>query len=383
MKKMNNKQLNIAMFGHKRIPSREGGVEVVVEEICTRMVKRGNKVTCYNRKGHHVSGIEYDIDPVENYEGIKLKTVPTIEKRGIAALTSSFFSALCCAIGKYDVVHIHAEGPAFFCWLPRLFGKKVIVTIHGLDWAREKWSTGVGAKFIRLGERAAVRYADDIIVLSKSVQQYFYDTYHRKTCFIPNGVVRPKIVEANLIKEMYSLEKNSYILFLGRLVPEKGIKYLINAFKKVQTDKKLVVAGGVSDTATFAQEIKKMAAEDDRIVFTGFVQGKILEELYSNAYIYTLPSDLEGMPLTLLEAMSYGNCCLVSNIPECMEVVGNMAYKFVKADVKDLTSKIQYLCDNEEIVDKYKNKSADYICEKYCWDSIVEEIETLYRRNLK
>ena len=227
------------MFGQKRIPSREGGVEIVVEELCTRMVAQGHNVTCYNRGGHHVSGSEYDSKRLKEYKGIKLKTVPTIEKKGLAAVSSSFFAALCCAFGKYDVVHIHAEGPAFFTWLPKLFSKKVIVTIHGLDWQREKWKSGFGAKFIHHGEKNAVKYADEIVVLSKGVQDYFKKEYGRETVFIPNGVNRPKIQEAELITKKYSLEKDSYILFLGRLVPEKGIRYLVEAFKNVKTDKKL------------------------------------------------------------------------------------------------------------------------------------------------
>ena len=218
-------------------------------------------------------------------------------------------------------MHIHAEGPAFFCWIPKLFGKRVISTIHGLDWAREKWKFGVGSKFIRQGEKNAVKYADEIIVLSKDVQKYFLETYGRETHFIPNGVNRPEVREAKLITDHFGLEKDSYILFLGRLVPEKGIRYLVEAFKNVKTDKKLVIAGGSSDTDSFMEELKELAKGDDRILFTGFVQGAMLDELYSNAYIYTLPSDLEGMPLSLLEAMSYGNCCLVSDIPECAEVV--------------------------------------------------------------
>ena len=181
-------KLNIAMFGQKRIPSREGGVEIVVEELCTRMVAQGHNVTCYNRGGHHVSGSEYDSKRLKEYKGIKLKTVPTIEKKGLAAVSSSFFAALCCAFGKYDIVHIHAEGPAFFSWLPKMFGKRVVVTIHGIDWQREKWKLGFGSKFIRQGEKNAVKYADEIIVLSKGVQDYFKDTYGRETHFIPNGV---------------------------------------------------------------------------------------------------------------------------------------------------------------------------------------------------
>lgn len=339
------RDLRIAVFGQKRL-SREGGVEIVVKELCTRMAQQGFQVTCYNRSGHHVSGAEYDDIDNTNYEGIRQKCVPTIEKKGLAAVSASAFAALYSAFGKYDVVHIHAEGPAFFSWLPKMFGKRVVVTIHGVDWQREKWQSGFGSKFIRQGEKNAVKYADEIIVLSKGVQDYFKETYGRETHFIPNGVNRPQIRKANLITEKFGLKKDSYILFLGRLVPEKGIRYLVEAFKNVKTDKKLVIAGGSSDTDPFMEELKGLAKDDERILFTGFVQGAMLDELYSNAYIYTLPSDLEGMPLSLLEAMSYGNCCLVSDIPECAEVVEDKALIFKKADVQDLQEKLQDACDH-------------------------------------
>lgn len=372
------RDLRIAVFGQKRL-SREGGVEIVVKELCTRMAQQGCQVTCYNRSGHHVSGAEYDDIDNTNYEGIRQKYVPTIEKKGLAAVSSSFFAALYSAFGRYDVVHIHAEGPAFFCWIPKLFGKRVVNTIHGLDWDREKWHGSVASKFIRGGEKNAVKYADEIIVLSKGVQKYFMETYGRKTHFIPNGVNRPEIREAKLITDKFGLKKDSYILFLGRLVPEKGIRYLVEAFKNVKTDKKLVIAGGSSDTDSFMEELKELAKGDDQILFTGFVQGAMLDELYSNAYIYTLPSDLEGMPLSLLEAMSYGNCCLVSDIPECAEVVEDKALIFKKSDVRDLKEKLQDACDHPERVDAHKKQAADFICKKYNWDEVVKETMKLYR----
>lgn len=371
------KKISIAMFGQKRL-SREGGVEIVVKELCTRMVRNGYSVTCYNRTGHHVSGVEYDDFNEIEQEGLRQKKVPTIEKKGLAAVSASFFAAVCSAFGRYDVVHIHAEGPAFFAWIPKLFGKKVVVTIHGLDWQREKWKAGLGSKFIRQGERNAVKYADGIIVLSKGVQEYFRDTYGRKTFFIPNGVNRPEIRREEFINQKFGLTKDSYILFLGRLVPEKGVQYLIKAFKSVNTEKKLVIAGGSSDTDSFIKELKELARDDQRIIFTGFVQGQILDELYSNAYIYTLPSDLEGMPLSLLEAMSYGNCCLVSDIPECVEVVENKAIIFRKSDVDDLREKLQAACDCWDKVNELKRQAADYICEKYNWDEVVENVIALY-----
>ncbi len=170
-------------------------------------------------------------------------------------------------------------------------------------------------------------------------------------------------------------------MFLGRLVPEKGIRYLVEAFKNVKTDKKLVIAGGSSDTDSFMEELKELAKGDDRILFTGFVQGAMLDELYSNAYIYTLPSDLEGMPLSLLEAMSYGNCCLVSDIPECAEVVEDKALIFKKSDVEGLArKKLQEACDHPEMLMKMKNQAADLICEKYNWDEVVRETMKLYTR---
>ena len=367
----------IAMFGQKRL-SREGGIEIVVKELCTRMAKNGYTVTCYNRSGHHVSGAEYD--KKTEYEGINQKCVPTIEKKGLAAVSSSFFAALYSAFGKYNVVHIHAEGPAFFSWLPKLLGKRVIVTVHGLDWQREKWKSGFGSKFIKQGEKNAVKYADEIIVLSKGVHDYFRNQYGRETRFIPNGVNRPEIRKAELITDKFGLTKDSYILFLGRLVPEKGIRYLVEAFKNVKTEKKLVIAGGSSDTDSFMKELKELAKDNKRIIFTGFVQGQMLEELYSNAYIYTLPSDLEGMPLSLLEAMSYGNCCLVSDIQECTEVVEDKALIFKKSNVQDLQNKLQEACDRTEKVMELKQQAADYICKKYNWDDVVEETLKLYRR---
>lgn len=368
--------LNIAMFGHKRIPSREGGIEVVVDELSTRMVARGNRVTCYNRSGHHVSGSEYDATASDTYKGVRLKRVWTVNKRGLAAMTASVSAAFHAAFGKYDVVHVHAEGPAFMCWLPKLFGKKVIVTIHGLDWARAKWGR-FASWYIRSGEKCAVKYADKIIVLSKAVQAYFQETYGRETVFIPNGVVKPTPRAACEIEKRWGLTTHGYVLYLGRLVPEKGVHYLTEAWKNIDSPMKLVIAGGSSDTMDYMDILKEKAG--DNVIFTGFQQGQILEELYSNAYLYVLPSDLEGMPLSLLEAMSYGNCCLVSSIEECTQVVEDHAVVFEKGNIEDLRDKLQALLDCPDEVRKYRETASEYICEKYNWDDVVDRTLALYR----
>lgn len=377
MKKVEKKQLRVAMLGHKRVPSREGGIEVVVEELATRMAKQGDIVTCYNRSGHHVSGQEYDVKKLKEYNGIRLKYVWTLDKKGLAAMTASVSAAICCAFGRYDVVHFHAEGPCAMLWLPKLFGKKCIATIHGLDHRRAKWGW-FARTYIMLGEKCAVKFADRILVLSEGVQDYFKQKYNRETQFVPNGVSKPQSREADLIVKQFGLKKDEYLLFLGRIVPEKGLRYLVKAFRQVETDKKLVIAGGASDTSGFLDELKELAAGDDRIIFTGFVQGRLLEELYSNCYLYTLPSDLEGMPLSLLEAMSYGNCCLVSDIAECAEVVEDKAAIFPKGDIEGLRKQLQMLCNDRAAVENFKKNAADFICGKYNWDEVVRTTRELY-----
>ena len=372
------KQLNIVMLGHKRIPSREGGVEIVVEELATRMVNAGHAVTCLNRAGKHVSGEEFSTDSLKEYKGIRIRKVLTLDKKGLAAMTASVTGAIAAAFGRYDAVHFHAEGPCAMLWLPKLFGKRCIATIHGLDHQRAKWGK-FARTYIMLGEKCAAKFADEIIVLSKGVQQYFLDTYGRETVFIPNGVSRPEIREAQEITERFGLQKDSYILFLGRLVPEKGIHYLIEAYQKLKTDKKLVIAGGISDTGEYGEEIQKLAAGNPNIIFTGFVQGRTLEELYSNAYLYVLPSDLEGMPLSLLEAMSYGNCCVTSDIEECAAVVEDFGVTFPKSDISAPAETLKQLCDEPQTVAKYKQQAANYITEKYNWDDVTDKTLELYR----
>lgn len=346
--------MRIAMVGHKRVPSREGGIEVVVEELAARMVVHGHAVTCYNRSGHHVSGREYDAEHLDEYRGIRLRHLPTIDRKGLAAVTSSFFGCLAAAFGPYDVVHVHAEGPAMFSWIPRLTGKRVILTIHGLDWARDKWKGSFGSWYIRMGEKIGARCAHEIIVLNHGTQKYFLDTYGRTTHYIPNGVNPAVPVPADIIREKYGLEKDSYILYLGRMVPEKGCHYLVDAFKKLDTDKKLVIAGGSSDTRWYMDELKEQVGGDERVVFTGFVDGQLREELYSNACLFVLPSDLEGMPLCLLEAMSYGNCVITSDIEECTNVIHDNGISFRKSDVDDLAQKLTYALSHPNTVRMFK-----------------------------
>lgn len=375
------KKKRIAMIGHKRIPSREGGVEIVVDELATRLVQHGFSVDAYNRSGYHVSGKEFDEKRGKVYNGIKLITIPTFKSSSLNASVYSLLATIRSLFGNYGIYHYHAEGPCIMLWLQKLFGKKIVVTIHGLDWQRAKWGN-LAVDVLKFGEKQAVEHADEIIVLSQNVKNYFTETYHRETWYIPNGISRPEKKEAKVITDKWGLEKDSYILFLARLVPEKGAHYLIDAYQRMDTDKKLVIAGGNSHSTEYVSEIHDKAKANENIILTGFVQGEELEELYSNAYLFVLPSDIEGMALSLLEAMSYGNCCLVSDICENKEVVEDRAITFRKSDTSDLQDKLIFLVKHPEIVKDYQQQSSDYICNKYSWDQVTEETIRCYRKAL-
>lgn len=371
-------KMKIAMIGQKRIPSREGGVEVVVTELSTRLSAMGYQVEAYNRSGYHVSGKEFDDGRGKLYKGVRIITVPTFRNGKLNAIVYTVLGTFRALFGRYDVIHYHAEGPCIMLWLPKLFGIRVVATIHGLDWQRAKWGN-FASYILKAGEKAAARYADEVIVLSRNVQDYFKDVYHRETHYIPNGVNRPEKKEVREIEKKYGLKKDGYILFVARLVPEKGLHYLIEAFRGINTDKKLVIAGGSSHSFEYMEKVQKMAAKDKRILMTDFVQGRVLEELYSNAYVFVLPSDVEGMAISLLEAMSYGNCCLVSDIKENIEVVGDKAETFAKGNVEDLKRKLTGLLKSPDIVDKYKKESSGFICAKYSWSDVLEQTLALYR----
>lgn len=364
------KKLKIAMIGHKIVPSREGGVEIAVEEISTRLVQKGNKVDVYNRKRKGRK--------LKNYKGINIITIPTINKKGLDALIYSILATLVALFRHYDIIHYHAEGSCAMIWLPHLFKIKTVATIHGLDWQRKKWG-GIASNYIKFGEKMAAKYADEIIVLSKDIEKYFKDKYNRNTYYIPNGVNKPLKRPPNIIKK-YGLEKDNYILFLARIVPEKGLHYLIEAYNQLNTNKKLVIAGASSHTEEYYNEIKKMIKGNENIIMTGFVEGEELDELYSNCFLYCLPSDVEGMALSLLEAMSYGARCLVSDIQENLQIIGSYAYTFKKGDVKDLKEKLNYILNCYKDINA--NEISNYVLNKFSWDDITDETKKIYLKEV-
>lgn len=370
--------MKIAMIGHKRIPSREGGIEIVVEELSSRLVLMGHSVTAYNRSGRNVADetADRDAQKLKEYKGIKLIRIPTPNNKKLNAVVYSFLATLHAITHNFDVIHYHAEGPCAMLALPHFLGIRTIATIHGLDWQRAKWG-GFATRFIKFGEKIAAQYADEVIVLSRNVQQYFLDEYGRKTVYIPNGVNRVEFKEPKIIKEKFGLDQENYILFLARLVPEKGIHYLLEAFSQINTDMKLVIAGGASHSGEYVQQIQEMAAKDKRVIMTGFVQGDELVELFSNAYMYVLPSDVEGMPISLLEAMSYGRRCLTSNIPENKEAAREYAMYFEKSNVEDLKDKLTLAIEKPEQF-KCKEQIMEYCYQRFDWNKVTGDSLRLY-----
>ena len=364
--------MKIAFIGQKGIPSRAGGVEIHVEEIAKRLVARGHEVTVYCRDS-------YCNNKFEVYEGIQLKYIKSINTKHLDAITYAFQATIDVMKSDYDIIHYHALGPSLMAFLPKIFKNKVVCTCHGLDWQREKW--GKFAKFsLKLGEKMSVLFSDQLISVSKNIEEYFKDKYKKEAIYIPNGVERKQKRRVNLIQTKFGLESEEYLLFLARLVPEKGAHYLIEAFKGLDTNKKLVIAGGNSHSREYINSLHLQVEEDqiENIIFTGFVEGEILEELFSNAYMYILPSEIEGLPISLLEALAYGQCCVVSNIQENIDVIEEAGVHFKSKSVSDLRKKLNYLIENNDILKSYKDNAEAFVLNKYNWDDITVQTERVY-----
>ena len=370
--------MRIAMIGHKRYGSREGGVEVVVTELARRMAALGHEVTCYDRSGADVMTGDAADARERTVDGVRVVPVKTIDKKGLAALSSSYFATKAAIKDRPDLIHYHAEGPCVPLPLAKRAGIRTVATIHGLDWQRAKWGK-LASAYIKMGERAAATKADGLVVLSKSAQSYFHDVYGRTATFIPNGIEPKRPRSANQIKEKWGLDEGSYLLYLGRLVPEKRPELLIDAFKKLDTNKRLVIAGGGSDTSEYEASLRDAAQGDPRVLFTGFVDGEPLAELYSNCYAYVLPSDVEGMPMSLLEAMAYGRCCVTSDIPECADVLAGNGVTFGRGSADSLRAALQDMLADGDRGRVLGAAAKAHVEKAYNWDSVVERTLELYR----
>lgn len=365
--------MKIAMIGQKGIPAHSGGVEKHVEELGRRLTCMGHSVTVYCRKNYNDSW-------PETYKGMELKVIPCISKPCLEALSYTFLAVKDAVSKDYDIIHFHALGPSSLSWIPKMLGKKIVVTIHGLDWKRQKWGR-TGRLYLKMGERIAALTADRCILVSQALYQYFTAKYPKadKYVVIPNGVTLAEPLPPEEIFK-WGLKPRGYLLYLARLVPEKGCHYLIEAFKKVKTAKKLVIAGASSHTDAYAAQLHVQAKGDERIVFTGAVGGRLLNELYSHAYAYVLPSEIEGLPITLLEALSFGTYPVTSDIPENLEVTEKKyGGWFASRDIAELKKSLEHcLASPDEILAKGRS-GREYVKTKYCWDLAASRLADEYK----
>lgn len=368
--------MKIAIIGHKRIPSNEGGIEKGVEEHAVRMAALGHEVHVYNRGGaDKYSG---ERKRIKEYRGVKIITIPTFNNPKLNAVIYSFLATIRAFFGRYDVVSYRASGPCVMIGLAKKLGMTCVASLHGIDSQRSKWGK-FASWYLRCGEKMAATRADACMVLSKNMQSYIKKQYGVDSILFYNGVDCARPLEANEIKSLFGLKKDSYILFLSRIVPEKGLDVLINAFRQTNTEKSLVIAGGADDP-DYLCKLKQLAGNDERIKFIGYVTGTLVAELYSNAWLFVLPSYLEGMSNSLLEALSYGNCCFLSDIPENVEPAGDHAVYFRAGDIQDCQVKLQALLQDPERINAYKSNAASYITERYSWDGAVNITLDVYQR---
>lgn len=356
--------MKIVVTGTRGIPNIMGGVETHCEELFPRIVKKGFDVTLIRRKS-------YVKDSISEYEGVKLIDIETPKKKSFEAIIHTFRAIWKAKSIGADIVHIHAIGPALLTPMARLLGMKVVFTHHGPDYDRDKW--GKAAKTIlKLGERMGTKYANEVIVISEVINDLLVRKYNRKDChLIYNGVPEPEICDYPEYFKELGIEKGKYILGMCRFVPEKNLHHLIEAFTKTKHEGyKLVLAGDTDFEDEYSRSLKAMAKENG-VILTGFIKGKKLHSLLSNTHCYVLPSSHEGLPIALLEAMSYKAPVIVSNIPANLEVGLKYENYFEVGNIEELTQRLQKNMDSPY-------QKIEYDMSLYNWDIITEQTVNIY-----
>jgi len=365
--------MRIAFIGQKGIPATYGGIEDYVEKVSTRLVKRGHQVTVFCRP-HYTSGNG-------TYDGVRRRRTFSVATKHLDAISHTFLCSLQSLMGEFDVVNYQALGPSSLSFFPRLWGRaKVVATIHSLDWQRDKWNAWARRLF-KLAEYPSVRFPDKVAVVSQSLKEYFQTKTDKEVIRIPTGVDAPLLRKADKIGR-FGLEKNNFILFLNRLVPEKGCHLLIEAFRGLNTDKRLFIAGDGRFSKDYVKTLKLAAEADDRIIFGGYVEEDSLQELYTNCYLYVLPSMVEGISQSVLKALSYGKAVLVSDIPENLEAVQDHGFAFRNRDASDLRANLEILLKQPDLVRADKERRKRYIRNNFSWDRAAEDLEHLFARCL-
>ena len=358
--------LKVAFIGGRGVISKYSGIESYYEEVGKQLVEMGHEVTAYCRS--------YFTPPIAKHNGMRLVRLPTIRSKHLETVVHTMLSTAHALTQSYDVVHYHALGPALFSILPRLMGKKTAVTVQGLDWQRTKWGW-LASAVLQLGERASARLPNGTMVVSQALQRRYREVHGMNAFYVPNGgFLRERSVPRAILD--WGLEPGKYVLFLGRFSPEKGCHLLVEAFEQIDTDVKLVMAGASSYCDKYSRELRTHASE--RIRMLDWVSGGALDELLTNAMVFVLPSDMEGLSLALLDAMGAGLCVLASDVPENIEVVGEAGFTFQHGSAVHLADQLRFLIANAEVREAAGKAATRRIEQQYQWHKIAAEIEQAY-----
>jgi glycosyltransferase involved in cell wall biosynthesis len=360
------RHVRVAFIGGRGVVSKYSGIESYYERVGEELARMGHDVTVYCRS--------YFTPPLSEHHGMRVRRLPTIRSKHLETLVHTLLSTLDAVFSNYDLVHYHCLGPALFSFLPRLAGKKTIVTVQGLDWRRRKWGW-IASHVLRLGETAAVALPNATMVVSHTLQQYYWQRYRQKAIYIPNGACLVRRSRPQQLAK-WGLAPDNYVLFLGRLSPEKNCDLLIEAFERIRTEMKLVLAGGSSHSDAYVESLRRHECEQIR--FLPWTSGDELEELLSHAALFVLPSDLEGLSLALLDAMAAGVCVLTSDIPENNEVVAGVGFTFHRGDQADLEHMLDLLLRDPELRRESAARAQKRIQEEYAWPAIARAIEESY-----
>lgn len=365
--------MRIYFIGQKGIPAIAGGIERHVEELSIRMAEQGHEVFVYARN-------YYTPNDTVDFKGVKIIHLPTIRSKNFDAITHAFLATIHVLFQKADVIHYQGIGPSILLWIPKLFKRntKIFCTVHSDDRQHQKWSS-FAKVMLGLGAKVGIRFADKAIAVSKYQKEMFEEEFGGDLAYIPNGVPTYPKFQADVITKRWGLNGQDYILLVSRLVKHKGVHYALEAFKLLKNpDFKLVIAGGSAHTDEYEAQLKKMAGDSPNIIFTGEVKGLPLFELFSNAYLFVIPSEYEGLSIALLEAMSYGTPILSSDIPPNVESLGGFGFTFKNKDVTDLKNKMQYLLENKELVSKSSEDLKKRVREEYDWEVVTLKTLELY-----
>ncbi|BAY48469.1 group 1 glycosyl transferase [Scytonema sp. HK-05] len=373
--------MKIAVIGAKGLPPKQGGIEHYCAEVYPRIVEQGHSVDLYARSSYTDCSWQDRYD----YQGVQVISLPGLPLKGVDAFATSAIGAIAASATKYDIIHFHALGPSLFTCLPRLVNTaKIVVTCQGLDWQRAKWGS-FSTRVIQLGEKAAVRFAHELMVVSDALQTYFWQTYGRKTVYIPNAPASYGESDPNFgYGTQLGLEQGRYMLFLGRLVPEKRPDLLVDAFSALNPPGwKLVLAGGVSDTKSFTSELLEKVANNPNIIFAGELRGQRLWEIVRGAGLFVLPSDVEGLPLAMLEAMQEGIPVVASDIPPHKQLISGARGKLFEAgNLNSCISTLDWAIHHPQELRVMAVNAQRHIQLNYSWDHITSETLKLYTKLL-